>query len=143
MDGLAKQRKDLTYDKEFIDPIRELKESVDAMPWYTMNVNSNGQLVNVIGKGKTLHYPDGWRVQYCQYDLGDHIKKVIQISVQGYLWSDIPKDFRHGRANVILDAIFNPDLNVTETAILPHGGIQISQDHPHWRLFTDNKRELH
>jgi len=139
MTDLAERRKELAYDRSFIDPMRELKETVDAMPYYPMQVNNDGQMIKVMGKGKRLQYPDGWSVQYCIYDQQKYLKKVIQIRVQGYVWIDIPKAERHGRANVILDTFFNPDNDLAETAILPDGGIQFAQDEAYW----GSMEELH
>lgn len=138
MDAVAQRRKDLKYDPAFWDPMRELREAVDGMPWYPMNVNNDGQMVQIMGKGKRLNYPDGWSVQYCIYDQGKYVKKVIQIRIQGYVWTDVPKDERHARANVILDTFFNPDNDIAEAAVLPDGGIQFAQDEAHWSLFQES-----
>ena len=140
--NLIHTRKELPHDRSFIEPMRELKESVESLDWYEMDVNSNGQMIKVMGKGKTLNYPDGWKVMYCIYDQGRYIKKTVQISIKDHIWTDVPKEERHGRANVILDTLFNPDNDLAETAILPNGGIQLAQDEPKNELIMVPKETL-
>lgn len=136
MGDLSELRKD-RYDREFVEPMKELREKVYNSPWYMMDVNNNGVIIKVMGKGQTLRYGDGWHVQFCMYDQGEMVKKVISIWVKDFTWMEIPKDLRHGRTNVILDAFFNKDIDMAETAILPNGGVQFSQDDVNWDKYKE------
>lgn len=124
-------RRPLQYDRSLLEPMQELLESVQVMPWYEMTVRDHLHIKTVQGKCQIVHLDDGWRVELAHYRQGPMtIKKVATVRPpNGYEWMDIPKKERHNRLNTILTALgFSKENDSLETGMPERYGIQIAQD---------------